>query len=382
MKIRILTPALVVSVLSPFTGCGFELGDEATDGSPGAVATSSDSGRASSADLYNPAMVNVKDPVEGAFTIDMPKGWRNLAYTARAYDQVTTVVNSVSPNGEVIVFAGDPSSPLYFKPNSPTVEVARFQEKVNPKIKVQDYVPAQTYFADYARRKFGKLDGFEYIKVEPEQDVLLIGKEMMREAGFNFPMESARVHFRYKEDGQVRNAFIVGLTSDMGFGWIVMVGGISSSGDPLKALPIYLKMTRSLKSDEGWKRKQQELHEQRMAEIQRAHQQQLGRWAEMNARHQERMAAIKAFGDASMKSYYERDAASDRSHRNFINMINEESTVATSDGRRHQVSNVYQNYYIHKRTGQYIGGDIHFNEDSIRRMGLNPDDYEQAKVTR
>ena len=327
-------------------------------------------------------MVQVKDPTEGAFTIDMPKGWKNLAYVARAYDQVTSVVNTVSPDGSVIIFSGDPSIPLYFKTDSPTVEVARFQEKVNPKIKVADYIPAAQYFPDYVTKKFGKLPGFQLGKVEQNADLHASAIENMQKLGYNYPLETTVVHFSYDADGQKRNAVMLGATSDMGFGWIVMCGGISATGDPLEYLPLYLKMGRSAKTDEAWKQKEQQLHEQRMAAIQQAHQQQLGRWAEMNKRHQERMDAIKAFGDASMKSYYERDAASDRSHRNFLNMINEETTVATPDGKRHQVSNNYDNYYLHKRTGKYIGGDVHFNDDSIRRMGLNPDDYEKANVTR
>lgn len=368
------------ALLVLLSGCG-QVGatsDGGSSPSEGGAATSS-AAPTSPGDIE---LVPVKDPTEGAFTIDMPKGWKNLAYVARAYDQVTSVVNSVSPDGSVIIFSGDPAIPIYFKTNSPTVEVARFQEKVNPKIKVADYIPAESYFPDYVTKKFGKLPGFEIVKTEPNADLQAAAIENMQKGGYNFPLETVVVHFRYDEDGTKRNAILLGATSDMGSGWIVMCGGISTTGNPMDYLPVYLKMGRSSVTDEGWKQKQQALHEQRMAALKQAHQQQLGRWAEMNNQHQQRMAAIKAFGDASMKSYYERDAASDRSHRNFLNMINEESTVVTSDGTRHQVSNSYDNYYLHKRTGKYIGGDVHFNEDSIRRMGLNPDDYEQAKVTR
>jgi hypothetical protein len=35
---------------------------------------------------------------------------------------------------------------------------------------------------------------------------------------------------------------------------------------------------------------------------------------------------------------------------------------------------------MHKRNQTYLGGNTHMDIDQLRKLGLNPDDYEEVKV--
>jgi len=361
-------------------GCGeFDDDEEEYETTASASTSAPESGSTETAQVTNETVL-ARDPVENAFTVQMPKGWRNLAYIERAFDQTKEVIVSESPDGNTVMWAGDPSQPMYFKPNIPNAEFIDMNIRHNPLIKWGHYVPAKQYFTDYTKRKFGKLSGFEFLGVEDDPKGRAVNEERMRKTGATDAFETVIARFRFKEGGKTMNVMVKGYTSDRDGFWIVNSGGISTSGDPEKYHEMFITMVRTFAVEPAWQAEQARRHEQAMEEIRRRGQQNMQVLQDMAARHQVRMNAIRAAGDASMKAYYERDAASDRSHRNFINMINEETTVVGSNGKQHQVSNAYQRYFMHKRTGQYVGGDIHFNEDSIRRMGLNPDDYDEVHI--
>lgn len=153
--------------------------------------------------------------------------------------------------------------------------------------------------------------------------------------------------------------------------------------------PMLGAMSRSRKTNPEWTRQQQAKHEATMAQIQartdqmtRQHNANMA-WIQDSAqRHQTRMQAIWSANDASIQSYNQRMASSDNIHRGFINSINGEHTVTNSSGKQFQVDNSYQTYFMNKNDHTYVGGDIRFNDDSIRQLGLNPDDYEQVQITR
>ena len=326
--------------------------------------------------------VLVSDPVENGFTVLMPKGWRNLAYTARSFDLTRFVLNSVSPDGSTVLFIGDPTAPMYVEPSFPSINVTRSVVKVQPLMKIARFQPAPVYFPDYVKRKFGGLEGFEMLPPEDDPEALAVNETKMKEEGSSSSLTATLIRFKYIEGGKPMNGMLSGMTvqhpgTHM---WSLGIAGISTSGDPAAYREMIFSWIRSFKINPEWTAKQAALHEQRMEEIRQRGREGRQRLQDMANSHQARMNAIQAAGDASMKSYYERSAESDRSHRNFLNYINEESTVASSDGKVYQVSGGYQRYYMHKRTGAYVGGDAHTNLDSLRKMGLNPDDYTEVKI--
>lgn len=330
--------------------------------------------------------VELRDPVEDAFTVRLPKGWNNRAYSARAYDVHRMVSISVSPEGDTLLFRGDPSMPNYWTPEGSNPMTYEFA-KVNPLIKIQPYQSADVFFPAYVKRKFGKLDQFrlgEFVRTPDTEEKMV---QAFANAGMQIEASCGKQYFSFTDKGKATNAVIIGSIASMGTMYTIDVGGISTTGKPEQYEGMLTAIRSSEKMNPAWQQKQQQLHEQRMAQIQAATQAMTAQhnrnmaWIQNSAaRHQERMQAIWAQNDASMNAYWERSAASDLSHQRFLNYINDENTVVSSNGKTFQVDNSYQTYFMKKSDNSYIGGDSTWDVDTLRKMGLNPDDYEQVKI--
>ncbi|MGV3619150.1 MAG: hypothetical protein ACO1SV_27810 [Fimbriimonas sp.] len=330
--------------------------------------------------------VPVKDPVEQAYTVSLPKGWHNRAYMARTYDIYSMVDVSVSPNGSVLLFSGDPGMPQFYSPQAAT-EIHYAIAKNHPAMRIEPFQPATQFFPDYVRRKFGRLKDFKITGVVEDEALLRKNQKEFAQAGVQGNITTAKVSFRYTDGGKPMRALILGGSVDFGAIWVATVTGITTTGDPERYLPMSRAIDGSRRISRAWQQKQNALHQQRMAQIQAfgdrmtaQHERNMA-WIQSSAqRHQERMNAIHAQGDASMQRYYDRMASGDAQHRNFLNYINEENTVASASGKTYQVDGSYQRYFMHKRTEKYVGGDTHTSIDDLRKLGLNPDDYEEVKI--
>ncbi len=330
----------------------------------------------------------LSDPVEDAFTIQMPKGWHNRAYSARAYDIHRTVAYSVSPNGDTLLFAGDPSIPNYFTPEGANPMTYEFA-KLNPLIKVEPFRPVTEYLPDYVKRKFGKLDGFKTGEVQTLPEVESKMMQAFANAGLPIQPSCGKISLKYNDKDGEHNAIIYAFLANSGSLFTVEVSGISTAGDPTKYEEMLENMRSSIQIKQAWKDKQNQLHQQRMAQIQAAteamtaqHNRNMAWIQNSAARHQQRMQAIWAQNDASMDAYWQRSASSDLSHQRFLNYINDENTVVNSSGKTFQVDNSYETYFMKKSDNSYVGGDSTWDLDTLRKMGLNPDDYEQVKIRR
>ncbi|WP_164019997.1 hypothetical protein [Pyxidicoccus trucidator] len=333
-------------------------------------------------------LVTVRDPVENAYTMGMPKGWHNQTYSARVYDIHSMVTHSVSPDGSVLIFSGDPSIPQYWNPAAAT-PVHYDMARVHPRMKIEPFVPATDYFPGYVKRKFGKLPDFKLLSTEADAQAEQKLRKRFADAGLRVQATIANVAFSYMDGGKPMNALIIGSTTDNGSFWVVTVTGIAASGDPKQYLPMIEAMGRSYQQNPAWQAEQNRKHQERMAQIQEfgrqmtaQHHRNMAALQQSAQRHQQRMEAIHAQGDASMKSYYDRMAAGDTQHRNFLNYVNEENTVVGSSGKTFQVDSSYQRYFMHKRDHTYVGGDVRMDLDTLRSLGLNPDDYEEVKIVK
>ncbi|MBX3095889.1 MAG: hypothetical protein KF812_03425 [Fimbriimonadaceae bacterium] len=332
--------------------------------------------------------VTIEDPVEKCFTVELPKGWFNRAYTSRAFDVHRQVVTSVSPNEDTVLYLGDPNIPQYWTPEF-AHDMIREWARVNPMVKIEPFQEAKTYLPAYVKRKFGSLEGFEITKTEDNQQAAQSYQRALAQNDMQGGATAANVHFRYKDHGKQMSAMVVGLAAYSPGFWIVDVNGLSTTGNAEDYLPLLARISRTMKTNPAWTQRQQQLHEQRMAQIADFGRQMTAQHnrnmqaIQLSAqRHQTRMEAIWAAGEASNRAYYERSAASDAQHSRFLNYINDEHTVVGSSGAVRQVDNSYQRYWINRNNNSYVGGDINFDDRSIRAMGLNPDDYEEARIRR
>ncbi len=330
--------------------------------------------------------VNISDPVENAFTVQMPKGWNNRGYSARAYDIHRTVCITASPDGDTVIFSGDPSLPQYYLPQAATPMHYEFA-KVNPLMKIENARPASVYAPEYAKRKFGKLEGFQIKSVDDDPTTASMMEQAYAKHGLQIGASAAVLNFSYNDKGSKTNGQLFVAVAVNNAIFAVDVSGISTKGKPEDYEAMRMKIRTTFKMNPQWQAQQQQLHQQRMAQIEahgrmmtQRHNENMA-WIQRSAqRHQQRMQAIWSANDASMQSYWQRSASSDLQHQRFINYINDEHTVVGTGGKTFQVDNSYQRYFMHKRNGTYVGGDKTWDLDTLRKFKLNPDDYEEVKI--
>ena len=122
--------------------------------------------------------------------------------------------------------------------------------------------------------------------------------------------------------------------------------------------------------------------QQRTDEMTRQHQANMA-WIQDSANaHQQRMQSIWQAGDASVAGFYDRMRSGDVEQRQFLNYINEESTVQNSSGTKFQVDNSYQRYWMNTTDNTYVGGDVNFGESQLRELGLDPSAYEEVPTVK
>jgi hypothetical protein len=332
------------------------------------------------------------DPVEQAFTIELPKGWKNDAYLKRKGIITVPVVTSESRDGTAALFFGDPKLPTFIEPQSMMPH-----QHNDPNVKGQTYTPAERFLPTYLKSRFAKVPGFQIIGVTQEPELVEKNRALIQKSGksqYLQQLDAARVDFTFQDGGKTRHGAVYGTTTSVGTIWFASVAGIVSNDEPQKLKTMLFHILESQKTDAAWKEKEsqaaanrQRQHEHVMAQIARNteqlrvnHQNNMATLNGMAVRHQARMDAIHASGDASMAAYKARDAASDNNQRGFLNYITEENTVAGPSGRTFQVDNQYERYYINKNDNSYIGLKGGTTLNDLNR--INPGDYEEAKILR
>ena len=331
------------------------------------------------------------DPVEEAFTLEMPKGWKNDAYLKRKGILTVNIATAESPDGTAALFYNDPKMPSFVEPHA-----AVPQNRDDPNIRIEPYRPAEKFLPEYVKTRFAKLTDFKVTGVSSEPELVEKNRESAQRAGAVLSqLHSARVDFEFTDGGKLRRGAVYGSTWGMGgIVWGASVAGIVGTGDPLAHKETLFHLIWSQKAQPEWKEKErvaaanrQQQHEYVMAQIARGtqqlqinHQNNMATLNGMAVRHQARMDAIHAAGDASMATYRARDVASDNNQRGFLNYITEQNTVAGPSGRTFQVENKYERYYLNKNDNSYIGlkGGTSLND----LPGINPGDYEEGSVLR
>ncbi len=387
------TPALALLVglvLAAATACGGPNNSEEGKGdlipSEGASTPAADV----TVDMSAPTadVVTVADPVDNAFTVNVPEGWDSVAYSAGGFYDARYMVSSVSPDGKTVLFLGDPKLPLYWNPETVSPENADMASKLDT-WEVAAYQPAETYFPDYVNRKFGELPGFEITSVESQPEVTQALQQAADAGGYPSVLRVVEVRFEYIASDEPIHALVTGITQDSGPFWTANVSGLATNREADDYKPMVNAIFNSLMPTDDYIARANAYHNDQMAQIQafgeeltRQHNANMA-WIQQSASaHQSRMEAIWAQGDASMQNYYNRMDSMDHTQRDFLNYINEEETVSGGSTGTRQVATGATNYWVNKNDGTYVGGDVNFGDTQLRALGLNPNDYEQVTVVK
>lgn len=338
------------------------------------------------------AVVSMTDPVAQSFSVDVPEGWDSVAYSTGTYDDHREAVVSVSPDGNTVLFIGDPKLPAYYDPDHPDNAQQWFRDWIDQS-DVADwaaYTHAVDWTQEWVLRKFGELDGFLLLDtVDDPAEAQKIVDAVQQATGASVQATVARTSFTYETESGIVSAKVTGSTMNSGSAWFADVQGLSTLGEVADYEPMLGAMARSKKTDPNWTARRDEVWAQQRAQSEAFTQQLIANhnanmaWIQNSAAaHQSRMEAIWAAGDASMQNYYDRMDSMDGNQRSFLNYISEENTVAGPTGQTWQVATGQTNYYVNPTNGQYVAGDINFDESDLREMGLNPNDFELTQIVR
>lgn len=350
--------------------------------------------------------VLVTDPVEGAFSVQMPRGWQNQASSVRPHGQYRSVISSRNPGGDTILFMGGSDLPSFVEPSAPTA----FLAGGNPLSLVHTYLPADQFLPRFVQQRYGQAPGFRITGAGPNPVLEHLTRETAQKKGIQARISAARVTFEYQEYGATVRGVIHGTTLGMGDIWVPDISGILTTGDPAPYGSILFEMVRSYQTNPQWRQQQDNAHAQAMTGIQQESQ---SRMAAMQAGHEARMNAIHQAGavntqihqgrmaqsEAAHQSFMQNlrstpttassggyadatEVYSDASHRRALNYIRDEETVVDSSGQTYRVETGYERYYLNLRDNTYIGADSLTERDDLRKWGVNPEDYEEVRIRR
>jgi hypothetical protein len=333
--------------------------------------------------------VQLRDPVADTFWVDVPAGWDSVAYSTGEYNVHREFVSSVSPDGKTVLWVGDPKFPNYWNPDTADPITVSFAEALDYMV-LERYNPADFFFPNYVVEKFGDLPGFFVDTIDPDVEMVANLQRQFVAAGLPEPEAHAvRIRFEYEAEGTPMKGLLIGMTINSGTFWQAdVVGGIATDREIDDYLPMLFAMSSSKTTNPDYIALQNANNANIRADIQAGIEEMNQRhnanmaWIQQSAqRHQARMEAIWAAGDASMQSYYDRMESMDNTHGAFINYINDEHTVASPTGQTWQVDDGYDRYWM-KDDGTYLGGDINFDDQDLLALGLNPSDYQEVTIQR
>jgi len=307
----------------------------------------------------------VADPVERSFAIDLPGGWRNEAFLVRSYTLVKPVSTTSSPDGSTAAFSGDASLTFFTKPG----QLDRFLEAQivkNPLMKLGHYVPADRFLSDYVRRRFGVLEGFT-IDAAAESPLMAEAiQAAMQRTGNQVRFTTAHITPHHTADRRRVNAAVHGATVDAGLVWFPDVAGVVSTSEPGRFDAMLRHVVLSHRTDPAWQRREQAAHEQRMAQLRQDYANQQVAFRAMNQQHAARMQQMTASHDAHNRQWASQQASSDAGHERFLI----------------QVDNSHAKYFVNSTTNTCVGTDSTTSLDDLRNLGLNPDDFREARTIR
>jgi hypothetical protein len=333
-------------------------------------------------------LVMLKDPLEGAFTLQMPRGWANRAHLVRrGWAHPRTVATTLSPDNQTLLFFGDPEVPTYTEP------YRRYDDPLPTGSDGEDIKPyqkAEAFLPDYVEKKFGRLPGFRLTgAVEPNPGLERHVKAAMKRLNVSeVPFSTALATFEYTGAAGTPIPVLVNcMTAKFADTWTVDISGVASAdgGDPRRHNDLLFRIAASHRPDPKWMKKERQAWAERQAELIGIHERRIEDITPVvrpgRSRIQPRLAYLEMLSKAARRKAYARQARENASHGRFLNCLLGETTVVHPGTREAlQVEAGHDRYFLHKVNRTFVGTDKATDRAGLRKRGLNPDDYEECMV--
>lgn len=302
-----------------------------------------------------------QDPLEGAFSLDVPKGWKAEGGTfRRAAVDLVHFLTVTSPDQKIRIQFNDNNIPAFTSP-CPMLSMAGFYEGswyspgYGVRLLVKRYTPGRYFLNEYLRSYYApNLTNFELVSQKDRTDVAQKFNRIYSQFmayGISFTLHAGEVAFRYKDNTQNFIGYGLALTQivqsmgTQGAQWSVPLLVIYICPEPKAEMvhQISDRMFRSIKMNPQWVASQQQLTSN-VSQI-------------VSQTNQEISRIIN-------DSYWTRQRTMDNINRRFSNYILGKTDVVDPDtGKKWKVEAGHNYYWRKDYTDQVIGTEVYERPD-------------------
>lgn len=356
----------------------------------------------------------VYEPEEQAFSILMPKSWRNEVALQRDMSLNRVITRASSPSGDATIYFNDQRIPMFIEPGILAMPPG------HPLMQIRPYMPAEPFFQQHVQFMFSGMPGFRVIELGASGHYQHIKEAELRRLKLPGHVTAAAIVFEHAHpdgSGRAMRTLLHGATvfNPAHRYWMAELVMIAAVGDPRAHEETAMRMRISLDFNPQWYARQivmGEMQRQHSAAMHQQTMQHLDAMAHINTMgHIQRMQGIAAWGAANTAAHQARMDASDARHQSWlssqaqidsqhrswmqqqhvddhmqqarINAINEQHTVADATGATYQVDIHHERYYVNPQDNTYIGVSATTEPEDLRRLyGLDPEQFREVKILR
>lgn len=156
--------------------------------------------------------VSWQDPVEQAFSLEVPAGWRIQGGTQRrASVDIVHILHAVSPDQKIQIIFNDGNIPVFAIPSQTLLwggfrEGSWYSPGYGFRMMVMSYRPGLAFILDYLQRNFApRLGSFELVDRKERPDIVADFNRIYSQSqayGISFQLHAGDAAFRYNQGGE------------------------------------------------------------------------------------------------------------------------------------------------------------------------------------
>lgn len=306
-----------------------------------------------------------RDPSEGAFTIEVPAGWRVRGGARRiSAPEIRYGVEATSPDGQITLFYGDVNVPVFSVPNQMFAMAGlrpgmTYNMGMGVQTIIEPYMSGQAFAANWGVRRIARdCAGATLVGHRGRPDSSKAISRVYAGAGLMHSMLAGEASFRCRLNGGEAGGYVFASTELLQMQasamWDVnaLMGCIAASGRAGEASLLLAHMAQSFSIDRGWLARQQMLNQKFNQIVEQTNQAVAARIA-ANGRAQQEISDMIVKGGAERS----------RATSNAIEKYDEFAVRGTSDytdgnGRLYtNVDNEHAHVFVNNATGRVMPTD-------------------------
>jgi hypothetical protein len=292
-----------------------------------------------------PDWVRFEDPVEHAFTLDVPKGWAARGGLIRlGYSDHRPVVDVTSPDGRINVRFGDAAVPIYFMPDNLHRVGDIYDLGAHARGTIEPYKSGQEFAAAYGPARFKSV--CPTLSPRPAAEPSPVPRYQLDPAD-PAPAQSSAGQMTYDcpGDGAARLAYVSAETMLFAGFWMVprVVSYVAPPDQVALARSIMLRMTESFKLEPLWTEKQKQYDIDAVAYQKRRQDARRAQIQQQVAQFETNMQAMQN----QVNTFERGQAAKQKQVDGFLNVLNGITPTVDPYGNPHNVfTGPGANYWI------------------------------------